>query len=559
MKKRIGTFIVLSGAMMLVLLVMVAPSALAVTDCGFAGGVVTVTIDPGESVILSVDTTPTPDEIVWDNDGTLAGAAQCGTADVTTTGSIVVTGSTGNESFFLDLTGGVFEPGTPAEGSGTAEIEFSIDLGTNTGDLLTVTGGAGAENLAFGSSGINLNGAETTDDADVTLTNIENFTVNAGGGGDTVSGAGVEGSGTAFASALTLNGEAGVDSLTGGNANDTLNGGATTDNDTLNGGAGTDLLTYAGIAAALTVNLSTTAAQSTGGAGSDTISTIENLTGGSVNDTLTGSTVANAISGAAGDDSLTGGDGDDVLTGDDGNDTMIGGNGNDTINGGNNTDTVSFTGTTAAVLVDLSVTTGQNTGVGTDTITNTENATGGTGADTLKGSTGDNVLNGADGNDILSGGDGNDTLTGGNGTDKADYSAAAAGVTANLSTGTATGQGTDTLSGVENVAGSAFADSITGSTGANAVAAGAGDDVVSGQDGNDTLRGGAGNDTVNGGVGADLVLGASGDDTLRAGAGNDNLKGGAGNDALRGGPGNDTGNGGPGTDTCASVEVAKSC
>ena len=46
-----------------------------------------------------------------------------------------------------------------------------------------------------------------------------------------------------------------------------------------------------------------------------------------------------------------------------------------------------------------------------------ENATGGTGNDTLRGNDADNVLDGGSGNDILYGEAGNDTLTGGSGTD----------------------------------------------------------------------------------------------------------------------------------------------
>ena len=69
----------------------------------------------------------------------------------------------------------------------------------------------------------------------------------AGVGNDTVSGG-------SFATAITINGNAGDDILTGGSGvdtinggagNDTISGGASTANDTLTGSDGTDTLTYA--------------------------------------------------------------------------------------------------------------------------------------------------------------------------------------------------------------------------------------------------------------------------------------------------------------------------
>ena len=60
------------------------------------------------------------------------------------------------------------------------------------------------------------------------------------------------------------------------------------------------------------------AAQDTGGAGSDTLTSIENLTGSAFDDTLTGDGNANILSGLAGDDTLNGGAGNDTLDGGDG-------------------------------------------------------------------------------------------------------------------------------------------------------------------------------------------------------------------------------------------------
>jgi Ca2+-binding RTX toxin-like protein len=92
-----------------------------------------------------------------------------------------------------------------------------------------------------------------------------------------------------------------------------------------------------------------------------------------------------------------------------------------------------------------------------DTLTTIENLTGSNYNDTLTGDAGANVLSGGTGNDTLAGGAGADTLTGGSGTDTADYSASGSAVTVNLLTNVNTGgdAASDSLSGIENVTGSA--------------------------------------------------------------------------------------------------------
>src|SRR5262249_14068383 len=67
---------------------------------------------------------------------------------------------------------------------------------------------------------------------------------------------------------------------------------------------------------------------------------------------------------------------------------------------------------------------------------------------------------GDNGNDTLDGGAGNDILNGGQGFDRALYTDAKGGITANLTAGTVSGAGvgTDTLTGIEGIGGSNFAD-----------------------------------------------------------------------------------------------------
>ena len=204
-------------------------------------------------------------------------------------------------------------------------------------------------------------------------------------------------------------------------------------------------------------------------------------------------------------------------------------------------------------------------GSGNDVLTG--NAAGNTlrgnaGNDQLAGLDGADNLQGGDGNDTLAGGNGNDTLDGGAGTDWVDYQSAGGGgvgVQVNLNTGSSTGEGTDTITGAENVGGSSFADTIRGDAGNNILNGRGGNDTIQGNGGDDIVNGGAGNDTVNGGAGNDTVRGQSGSDAGRGGGGNDRVEGGpgpdtlfggAGNDRLFGGAGVDHLRGGPGTDRC---------
>ena len=133
-----------------------------------------------------------------------------------------------------------------------------------------------------------------------------------------------------------LNGNAGNDILLGGLGNDTLNGGEGNDlliggagNDTLNGGNGNDTASYFDSSAGVTVTVNG-ANQNTGGAGTDSLSNMENLVGSMFNDSLTGDGNANVLSGLAGNDILSGGGGDDLLIGGTGSDTLTGGAGKDT-------------------------------------------------------------------------------------------------------------------------------------------------------------------------------------------------------------------------------------
>ncbi|WP_162245457.1 calcium-binding protein, partial [Methylobacterium sp. Leaf466] len=229
---------------------------------------------------------------------------------------------------------------------------------------------------------------------------------------------------------VTLNGATGVTASIGGVAEDTLQNienifsGAAADTltgdglanlfrgglgaDTLNGGVGLDTADYGDKTTAVVVTLNGAMAVNVivGGAAEDTIQNIENLIGGSSNDTLTGDGLAN------------------ILTGGLGNDILRGGLGNDRLDGGVGVDTADYREKATAVVATLNGATATNVTVGgvlEDTILNIENVYGGLGSDTLTGDGLDNYLYGFGGDDILRGGLGKDRLDGVGGNDTADY------------------------------------------------------------------------------------------------------------------------------------------
>jgi Ca2+-binding RTX toxin-like protein len=102
---------------------------------------------------------------------------------------------------------------------------------------------------------------------------------------------------------------------------------------------------------------------------------------------------------------------------------------------------------------------------------------------------------------VLYAGVGNNLLDGGTGTDTVSYAYGVSGTTGvtvslALAGAQATGSsGSDTLVGIENLTGSAYADRLTGNSAANKLDGGAGNDLLIGGLGNDILSGGAGADT----------------------------------------------------------------
>lgn len=326
----------------------------------------------------------------------------------------------------------------------------------------------------------------------------------------------------------------GNDNVIGNIADNVLEGGAGAD--TLDGGPGLDTASYTASPDAVVINLA--AGTVTGGhADGDTLLSIENLTGSGH---------------------------DDTLTGDDNDNILEGGPGADTLDGQDGYDTVSYRSSQDPVAVNLD---NEGNAEGRKTEQNKDGYTGGRDArgdtlisiENLIGGRADDYLTGNNGNNVLEGGPGADTLDGGNGADTASYRHSRTGVEVRLHNHRAQGGDAegDTLTGIENLTGSALDDILAGDFRNNVLRGLAGNDTLyggpggNGDDSNnhDTLHGGNGDDRLYGGQGNDTLYGEAGEDLLSGGSGNDRLRGGSHNDTLEGGPGADSLDGGDGSDT----------
>ena len=477
-------------------------------------------------------------------------------------------------------------------GSGSDTLKNIENLtGSNYNDTLigntasnTLNGGVGADRMEGGL------GNDT-----YYVDNASDVIVEAAGGGTDLVYSTVTHTLAAEVEDLNLQGTASINA-TGNALNNIIYTNA--GNNIIDGGAGTDTVTYLNSAAAVTVNLSNTAAQATGGSGSDTLLNVENLTGSNYNDTLIGNTANNTLNGGVGADRMEGGLGNDTYyvdnasdiiveaanggtdlvystvthtlaaevenlslqgtasinaTGNVLNNTIYSNAGNNIIDGGAGVDTVAYSGATAAVTVNLSNTAAQATGgSGSDTLKNIENLTGSAYNDTLIGNTASNTLNGGVGADRMEGGLGNDTYyvdnasdvvveaaSGGTDLVYATVSHTLAAEVENLSL-----QGTASI----NATGNALNNIIYTNAGNNIIDGGAGIDTATYANATSAITVNLSNTAaqVTGGSGSDTLLnvenltGSKYNDILTGNSGINVLDGGIGNDTLTGDKGNDT-------------------
>ena len=350
---------------------------------------------------------------------------------------------------------------------------------------------------------------------------------------------------------------------------DVLDGGA--GDDLLFGGAGSDTASYASSLTAVVVDLRIAGPQATG-AGTDTLTDIENLTGGGFNDQLTGNAFANVLIGGGGNDILAGGAGNDIYRVEQAGDIVL-----ESIGGGSDS-VYAVTSYTLAAGAEIELLSAIDPGS-----TAAMNLTGNEYANRLYGNAGVNILIGGGGADTLTGGAGNDiyrveeagdivleSIGGGSDSVYAVTSyTLAAGAEIELLSAIDPGS-----TGAMNLTGNEYANRLYGNAGVNILIGGGGADTLTGGAGNDIYRVeeagdivlesiGGGSDSVyavtsyalaagaeiemlsaidpgstgamnlTGNEYANMIIGTAGANTLIGGAGNDTLIGGAGNDVYR--------------------------
>lgn len=111
----------------------------------------------------------------------------------------------------------------------------------------------------------------------------------------------------------SITGDSLNNSFKSGNGNDTLDGGV--GNDTLDGGIGNDTVSYLTTLGPLGVNVNLATGTVSGASGNDTLIGIESVTGSNFKDTLNGGDSSDTLIGGNGSDVLIGGGENDRLTG----------------------------------------------------------------------------------------------------------------------------------------------------------------------------------------------------------------------------------------------------
>lgn len=290
-----------------------APASAAIT-CSLATGTLSVSTDEQLAIIRSGD------------DIVVTGASCSGAPTVSSTSSVVVTGTLdGAEHVDINQSGGTFDG-----------IAFDLtSLVFANGAALVVTGTSAADTVTLGTLGIAL---DADGDLDIALPAVVGpIRIFGGDGDDVISTTGGNGSGAAPSGRnVYASGGPGADSI------DLTDGDAGPGADLAEGGPGDDTITGDFADGILLANapgpagavIDIAAGTATSGDGSDTFAPIRSVFGTQFADTITGTTGPDVIFGLGGDDVIDAFESQDTIDGGEGHDDIDAGTGEDVVTGG---------------------------------------------------------------------------------------------------------------------------------------------------------------------------------------------------------------------------------
>jgi hypothetical protein len=175
----------------------VVSSARAADSCSYDLGTLTISVS-----VSGISSGPPDNVLRVDSAGSiLFEGVPCGAGTTTATDTIVVTGSSVADTFFVDLGGGPFAPSASPEADGLPEIEIGVDLGGGSEDLAVVWGTGSADSLVAGQLGADFNGDM---DGDVFFSGAEDRALVGFAGNDSLRAVGGEGIGGPVAATITL-------------------------------------------------------------------------------------------------------------------------------------------------------------------------------------------------------------------------------------------------------------------------------------------------------------------------------------------------------------------
>jgi Ca2+-binding RTX toxin-like protein len=434
-----------------------------------------------------------------------ASALAAGISITGSSGANTIVGGFGNDS--IDGAGGadVINANGGDDTVTYQGTEASIDGGTGSDMLvLAATGGITAVNFAVAA------GADQTTGDSVVVANFENL------------------DGSVATSALTVQGSSGINIITTGSGNDSIDGGGGAD--ILVAGGGDDTVSYRGtefsidggtgtntllLRAVTTVNL---------GNFDQTLGDVVSVTNFQNVDasqlvagvSITGSAGTNVLTGSAGNDAIDGAGGADIIAAGAGADSVTYRGSEASIDGGTGSDTLVMAVAGGTTAVDLSVAAGTDQTIGDVVgVTNFENldASSLSTALTVTGSSSANVITTGSGNDSIDGGGGADIIAAGTGDDSVVYRGSEVSIDGGggINTLVMNAATTINLGNIDQSTGDVTAITNFQNVDASALSAAV---SITGNSGVNTITGGSGADTIDGGGGADIISAGAGDDTV---------------------------------------------